>query len=277
VDLIIGSNSRVAQRYVANRTEREFVAAGRDEISRWIEDGEGSLRGYLESLRELPEVVHLFAGVTDPRASRDEIWAVNVELPLAVLSVATEFGLTINTYGTVLEDLGPSENSYIESKRVLASEVVKARAAGVDATHVRFHTVYGASTPQSHMFLGQMLTALVSGDDFHMSSGRQFREYHHVDDVVQAIGVVTSDRSSASVTISHGDPIQLAILAHSIFASFDRLDSLKIGALADLVSDVTTPLAGRTPELVDLEFRDTIPAVVAYMHDAVSIRRASEE
>jgi len=277
VDLIIGSSSRVAQRYVANRTEREFVTAGRDDISRWIDAGEDALNRYLESLNELPEVVHLFAGVTDPRVSREEIWAVNVELPLAVMAVATRLGLAVNTYGTVLEQLGPSENLYIESKRTLASEVVKARDIGVDAIHVRFHTVYGASIPQPHMFLGQILTSLVSGDEFHMSSGRQFREYHHVDDVVQAIDMVTSDRARASVTISHGDPIQLMQLARSVFESFDRLDSLKIGALADPVSDVTTPLAERTPELADLEFRDTIPAVVSYMHDAVSIRRASEE
>lgn len=136
--------------------------------------------------------------------------------------------------------------------------------------HIRFHTVFGATTPQPHMFLGQILTSLLSGDDFRMSSGTQFREYQHVDDVVAAIGIVTSNRGSASATISHGNPIQLGELAHSIFESFDRLESLKVGSLPDQVPDVTAPLGGKTPELADMEFRDTIPAVVSYIHDAFS-------
>ena len=142
---------------------------------------------------------------------------------------------------------------------------------GVDAMHIRFHTVFGANVPQPHMFLGQMLTALVSGDDFRMSSGTQFREYQHVDDIAAAIQIVSGNRGRAAVTIAHGQPIQLGELAQRVFESFDRLDSLKIGALPDQVPDVTAPLGGKLPELAALSFRDTIPAVIDYMHDAARV------
>ena len=127
------------------------------------------------------------------------------------------------------------------------------------------------------MFLGQMLTALNSGEDFPMSSGQQFREYQHVDDVVHAINIVNTVRDTASVTIAHGDPIQPGHLATSVFDSFGRLDSLKIGSLPDQVPDVTAPLGERTPALADMNFRETIPAVVAYMHAASELSRDSQD
>lgn len=276
--LIIGASSRVAQRFVALTPEIPTLSVGRREVSDWLKPGgSAELDEFLGRSGIDWDDVNIFTGITDPKAHADDLEAVNVQLPRLFLSRAEAFGFAVTTYGTALEVLSPAPTAYVASKQRLFDLIERSRGGGVDAMHIRFHTVFGASVPQPHMFLGQMLTALVSGDDFRMSSGTQFREYQHVDDIAAAIQIVNSNRDRGAVTIAHGQPIQLGELAQRVFESFDRLDSLKIGALPDQVPDVTAPLGGQLPELATLSFRDTIPAVIDYMHAAARVNRVPEE
>ena len=276
--LIIGGSSRIAGRFVALTPDEPFVAVGRERIAEWSgPDGAERFDDFIQGNQLALSEAHIFAGVTNPRVDADEISAVNVGMPANVLSVAADRGFAVNTYGTVLESLGESTNPYVESKRRVAELVAESRSNGVDAQHIRFHTVFGAETPQPHMFLGQMLESLVTRMPFRMSSGTQLREYHHVDDLVRAIAVLSVVRDSAAVTISHGEPVRLCDIATAVFDSFDAQTLLEIGALPDPVGEVMVPLDTRTPQLVDMDFRDSIPAIVAYMTDAYNLRTNSAE
>ena len=278
VQLIIGGSSRIAQRFVAANPHEQFIVAGRQDIELWLADTDGSaFERFVDSLPVAPKNVHLFAAVTDPRSSTDVVTAVNVALPGTVLDVAKSSGFAVTTYGTALESLGPSTNAYLESKRAVAALVDDAADSGVDAMHVRFHTVYGSALPQPHMFLGQILDALVAEKSFDMSSGEQLREYHHVDDLVEALNILSATRPSRWVTISHGMPVQLRVLAESIFSSFDRTDLLNIGAIASAPNEVFQAREIPTVELAGVSFREPIAGVVDYMHQAFAMKSPENE
>lgn len=271
MNLIVGGTSRVAQRFMALNRDQAFVVADRPEITRWLAAGDTSkFNRFVEDMATRPKHVHIFAAVTDPHADPELVESVNLRLPQIVLERANDFGYQVTTYGSALEALGATANKYLETKRQLAAMVDEFVRGGTDAFHIRFHTVYGAGSPQPHMFLGQILTALVANTPFNMTSGEQLREYHHVDDVVSAILLLNSNRIGSSATISHGMPIQLRDLATAIFASVDRSDLLNIGTLQAEPTDVFESLGGETLELEGLHFREPISGVVDYMHQALA-------
>jgi nucleoside-diphosphate-sugar epimerase len=110
----------------------------------------------------------------------------------------------------------------------------------------------------------------MANSPFHMTSGEQLREYHHVDDVVTAISLLNTHRTGSSATISHGMPVRLKDLASEIFASCDRSELLHIGTVQSEQTDVYESLAGETLELEGLHFREPITGVVDYMHEALA-------
>lgn len=278
MQLIIGGSSRIAQRFIAANPREHFVVAGRQDIETWLaDDGESAFERFVDSLPVVPNNVHLFAAVTDPRSNIDVVTAVNVALPGTVLDVAKSSGFAVTTYGTALESLGPSTNPYLESKRAVAALVDDAADSGVDAMHVRFHTVYGAGLPQPHMFLGQILDALVANKPFDMSSGEQLREYHHVDDLVEALNILSAARPSRWVTISHGMPVQLKALAESIFSSFERTELLNIGAIDSAPNEVFQAREIPALELASVSFREPITGVVDYMHKVFALKSPENE
>ncbi len=267
--LIIGGSSRVAERFVAANPDEKFLFANRSDIESWLKRTD--FVGFDNFVSALPaplRAVYVFAGVTDPTSDPDELHAVNVRLPRMVLGRAARDGFAVTTYGTALEALGQTPNVYLESKRELAAIVADYAKSGVDALHVRFHTVYGAGVPQRHMFLGQMLEALVADAPFKMSSGTQLREYHHVDDLVAALAVLDETRPIPAITITHGMPVALRALAEAVFASFDRTDLLHVGAIAAPTTEVHEQSEGRTVGLDSVQFREPIAGVVDYMHAA---------
>jgi nucleoside-diphosphate-sugar epimerase len=271
MNLIVGGTSRVAQRFMALNPNEDFIVADRPEITRWLAgDNASEFNRFVQDARIFPEHVHIFAAVTNPQADPELVESVNVHLPRLVLERANDFGYQVTTYGSALEALGSNTNRYLETKRRLASLVDEFVRNGTDAFHIRFHTVYGAGSPQAHMFLGQILTALVTNTPFNMTSGTQLREYHHVDDVVSAISLSSSYRIGSSATISHRMPVQLRDLATAIFASVDRSDLLNIGTVQSEPTDVFESLGGETLELEGLHFREPIAGVVDYMHQALA-------
>jgi len=278
VHLIIGGSSRIAQRFIASNPQEQFVVANRLNVELWLSDPDRSeFERFVESMPVAPKNVHLFAAVTDSRSNVELINAINVALPRTVLELAETNGFAVTTYGTALESLGPTSNPYLESKRAVAQLVDDAANSGVDAMHVRFHTVYGAALPQPHMFLGQILDALVHETPFDMSSGEQIREYHHVDDLVEALNILMATRPSRLVTISHGMPVQLRVLAESIFSSFDRIDLLNIGAIAAAPEEVSQAAEIPALEFSSGIFREPISGVVDYMHQAFALKSPLHE
>jgi nucleoside-diphosphate-sugar epimerase len=271
MDLIVGGSSRVAQRFMALSPDRDFIVADRPEITRWLAGDDASeFSRFVDGAATGVKHVHIFAAVTDPQADPELIESVNVRLPRLVLERANDAGYHVTTYGSALEALGPTTNRYLESKRRVASMVDEFARNGTDAFHIRFHTVYGTGTPQPHMFLGQIFTALVTNSSFNMTSGEQLREYHHVDDVVTAITLLNAHRTGSSATISHGMPVRLRDLATAIFASLDRSNLLNIGTVQSEQTDVYDSLGGETLELEGLHFREPIAGVVDCIRQALA-------
>jgi nucleoside-diphosphate-sugar epimerase len=178
------------------------------------------------------------SGITDPAAPPEQLWRSNVAFPIAVIeATASREGVRYMTLGTTFEQFPAfaAANPYVESKRRLWSCLQEAGTLNRNGrvAHVRLHTVYGGR-PKLHMFLGQMIAALCSGTQFRMSSGRQLREYHHVQDVTGALlTIIDSEWSFGEepLTLSAGDPVRLADLARAVFTSLGRPDLLKIGAI----------------------------------------------
>ncbi|RYF39747.1 MAG: NAD(P)-dependent oxidoreductase [Comamonadaceae bacterium] len=128
--------------------------------------------------------------------------------------------------------------------------------------HLRIHTLYGGGTPAPFMFLGQMLEALRERRPFAMSSGRQLREYHHVDDDARAIGVIADRPIAGVIEVNHGAPLSLNELATGVFAGLGCERLLHVGALPDPIEDNYGAELARPAFLEGLDFRDTVAGVV---------------
>lgn len=263
---------------MAHGPHDDFVVANRREVEAWLgAHGTGNFERFVEELVTPLDDVHIFAAVTDPNAPIEIVESVNLALPEMILSSAAQFGFRVTTYGSALEALGPTANRYLETKRYLAAMVDDFARNGTDAFHIRFHTVYGSGVPQPHMFLGQILDALLSETPFNMTSGEQLREYHHVDDVVAAISILNDNRIGSSATISHGMPVRLRDLAEAIFSSFDRIDMLNIGTVSSEQTDVYESLVTETLGLEGIHFREPISGVVDYIQQAFAASTRQNE
>ena len=115
------------------------------------------------------------------------------------------------------------------------------------------------------MFLGQILKAIQYRKEFKMTSGRQLREYHHIDDEVLAIYKLVDSEVSGIIELSHGSPVMLKDLAKYIFTAYESSQLLKIGVLDEPEFDNYKLLFERPSVLNGFYFRDTLPSVIEYL------------
>lgn len=236
----------------------------------------------------LPQDWIYAAGVVDPKASADALTEVNCEAALLLLAALAEAsaaqepgaaGLRIVTIGSALEDRPELQaaNRYLASKAALARAIETARAGtgaarSVGWQHLRLHTLYGRRPPHRCMFLGQMFDALRERRPFPMSSGRQLREYHAVDDVAEAIlSHLQSGARNETATFSSGHAIRLGDLARAVFDHFGVPELLQIGAIADQPGEIYAPIAADT---VHVEAREPISGILAWL-EGIGLRRAA--
>lgn len=195
----------------------------------------------------------------------------NYDLPRRMMeATASLLDLRFITFGSVLETLhGPDgANAYFASKAKLGAFM---RSSG-RGTHFRLHTLYGASQPRHHMFLGQIFEALRGNRDFMMSSGRQFRQYHHSQDIARAVLRLAERLEEPMMELNGNETVQLRAVAEHVFGSFGKAHLLHIGALPDPPLEVTArPSYIRTlPALFSP--RPTLPGTVEWLDEC--LRRA---
>lgn len=173
-------------------------------------------------------------GLIDPRANQEALLQVNVSWPTKLRSALEEAAraeerekgsLRLVTLGSVMEDRAAvaQANSYIDSKaRLRRAYHERPRPSPVAWAHIQLHTIYGGERPHSFMFLGQIEAALRTRTPFRMSSGRQLREYLHVDDAARAICqyLLEHPRVDDSFRLSTGKAVRLRTVAEEIFAHF---------------------------------------------------------
>ena len=210
--------------------------------------------------------IYIPAGVLDPLADPSELDRVNAQIPINVIKDTRDLNVRIVTFGTILEAVEEIENHYVNSKRRLANYVDEIAKCGEHVHHLRIHTVYGGDAfPAPFMFLGHILKALNQQSTFQMTSGRQLREYHHIDDDVIAINTIANSAAIGIREISHGNPIELRELATTIFSRFKQSSRLQIGAISDPKSEIRGRRFQAPLEFSNVSFREASEGCIDYL------------
>jgi nucleoside-diphosphate-sugar epimerase len=278
--IVLGARGRLGSALVAALPADTVAVLPREVYARWSESGA------VEAIARLIErttggrgVIVVASGVTDPSLPPEIHENVNFLLTRNVIEAAARVGVRAVTLGTVMETLVPPEaaNPYLRSKQLLSDFVGSFDAgAAPEPLHVRIHTLYGGGLPAPHMFLGQMLTALSSGKTFRMSSGRQLREYHHVQDDAEALLALLAAGRTGIVTLSHGQPVTLKALASAVFEALGASRQLAIGAIADPPADNYSMGFPIPPCLRGIQFREAISNVALYLRSCLEVALRNE-
>jgi nucleoside-diphosphate-sugar epimerase len=267
MNFVLGSKGRLGSALVAGHDAGQVIALDRSVYANWWnEEAVDEIAHRFDKARG-EGVVYVASGIIDPRRPVEEHHQVNFLLAKNVVKGATKAGMRVVTFGTVMEKLigEKSESPYFLSKLKLGKFISGLSDHNDLALHVRIHTLYGGGRPDGFMFLGQLFDAMVRRTVFRMSSGAQLREYHHIDDEIPAILKLAAAGGSGAIDLSHGKPITLRALAEHIFSEFKCPELLSVGAISGPPSENYETSFQRTPLLTDMEFRDTLPAVVEYL------------
>lgn len=271
--LLLGSRGQLGQALVREAEARKLDF----EFLTWeaMHEQVGSAADLNRFLRERLPGIHgrishvvMANGLTDPKRDLAELVRANVDLPRYFREALGAEGIRYVTFGSIMERLPEvcATNSYLKSKLGLFEEI-EGLGPSWDVMHVRIHTLYGAYPPP-HMFLGQILLALRGASSFRMTSGRQMREYHHVDDIAASVWDLilrpetSVDPSCRTFDLTSGEPVRLAGLARHIFRAFGQEALLEVGALPDPAQEnLETQFASTFPSILKRK-RAVLPAVV---------------
>jgi nucleoside-diphosphate-sugar epimerase len=262
---VIGGRGRLGQA-IARQYGADAVCVERAVYQDWAEPGaQAAIDAFFAPLAGTGATVFVTSGLLDPRLAPEDIWKVNVTLPCNIIDAGCRHGVRVTTFGTVMEALLADHNPYVRSKVALGQYVARKAADGAAVSHVRVHTLYGGGEPSPFMFLGQALGALRQASPFKMTLGKQLREYHHVDDDAHAIRLLDDAGVAGVLDLSHGAPVSLANLAQAVFDAFGAAGQLQVGAIPEPRDENYDTVFTRHPLLAQATFRDTLPAVVAYL------------
>jgi nucleoside-diphosphate-sugar epimerase len=268
---IVGARGRLGQALLRQYGPEQARCLERSVYERWSDPGAAAhVAAWFAPFKDSGATIYVTSGLLDPKLAPEEHARVNVDLPRNIIDGVAGLGLKVTTFGTVMEALLAQQNPYVRSKSALGSLVAARAATGAALCHVRVHTLFGGGQPSPFMFLGLMLDALNSGKPFKMTSGKQLREYHHVDDEAAAIRALDEAGVRGVVDLSHGQPLSLRELAGTVFEAFGAGHALQLGALTEPSDENYSTVFTRHPALAGAVFRDTLPALVDYMKNCAA-------
>lgn len=215
-------------------------------------------------------LIFIACGLLNPNCSSKELMESNFHIPKNVISALDQINPKIVTFGSIQEKLQLHPNRYISSKNELADFVSSEIRKGKNLFHLRLHTIFGNHKPKEFMFLGQMLNSIINNHDFHMSSGRQLREYHHVVDEVIAVDSILKSKQSGIFDINSGQALTLKQIAEYIFENFKKSELLKVGVLEDPIGENYSEKLYPDQYISENHFRDTLPAIVSYLEKFIT-------
>ncbi len=263
---VIGGRGRLGQAINASYKEDNPISVDRAIYQSWWAKGtQDDVSRFFEPWANSGGTVFVTAGILDPRISQEDHLRVNYLLPKHIIEGATKLGINVVTFGTVMESLLANKNPYIQSKAALGRHVSDISAFNPRVAHLRVHTLYGLGRPSSFMFLGQVFHALMNQTVFEMTQGKQLREYHHIDDEVQAIRTLVKLGANGVIDLNHGKPVTLNELASFIFNAFNAKKLLRIGALPEPKEENYSTVFDCPDLLRAITFREALPAVVNYL------------
>lgn len=266
---LIGARGRLGRAIAREYAGQDVRSLDRTVYQAWsVPSMAGEVSRYFEASKAGADTtVFVASGLLDPALPHEQLLGVNYHLPRNVIEGAARLGAKVLTFGTVMESLLRSKNSYIQTKTALGEYVTEAAHAGLPVTHLQIHTLFGTGLPSAFMFLGQMLLAIRENRQFKMTSGRQLREYHHLHDEARAVRAIAESSTAGVLNLSHGRPVSLRAVAESVFGAFGRDDLLCVGALAEPADENYQQILAPTGSIDPAIFRDSLPAIAKYMQD----------
>ena len=227
------------------------------------------------SAKSEPILVIFASGLTDPRCSYQDLHQANVIFPKTIIEQLSDFSrIRFLTFGTVLENfVGVCEgNPYLKTKLEFGdwiSHCSKTDPLEGRLSHIRLQTLY-SSKLKSHMFLGQIAEALKNKTVFKMTSGNQWREYQHTDDVAAIVQMlIQTQKWPTKVDLSFGQAFQLKDLAREIFSAFHAQDLLKIGALPEPSTENYSSPFPKTAETKGFESKNSLREIIRIMRESL--------
>lgn len=264
MNFVIGSRGRLGNAIYQSYPKERITALDRSVYENW---GGSSYRNeisrYFEKIVKPDSIIFIAAGLLDPKLSQEAHLNVNYLLPKHIIEATSHLGLKVVTFGTIMEELVSTQNAYINSKTMLGNYI--SNLSNINALHIRIHTLYGVGLPSPFMFLGQLYNSLKNESIFKMSPGNQLREYHHIDDEVEAIHTLINNNANGCFNLSHGQSVKLKDIANYIFKEFHLENILSIGAYPEPKDDNYGIISHRPAALNSIEFRDTLPNILIYL------------
>ncbi len=268
--VVIGANGRLGQGLIRAHGTQNLIALGRADCHDWVQDETlDRVINKLGTVTEPGDTVFVASGLLDPRLPVDALDEVNFTLPRNVILAGEQLGLSVVTFGTVLEGMMKQPNAYVRSKERLSDYVAEAVSRNANVLHCRMHTLFGLDDPPPFMFLGQLFAAARSRVPLKMTSGLQLREYQHVLDTALAVCAIKKSGCLGHVTISHGKPVKLRDIATSIAEAVGFPELGKFGALPEPPEENYGVVFQPTLLPDEIKFRDTIPAVAKYAAERI--------
>ena len=224
-----------------------------------------------------PYDIYAAIGIVSSKAEPTNLERVNFHIPQKIADIIKGTDSRIITFGSIMEkdEKIVRSNAYIGTKKKL-SEYLKENLQEKNFLHVRLHTLYGGQNLNPEMFLGQLFHAIKHKTEFQMSSGNQFREYHHIVDDLRALSLLDEENYLGIQEISHEEVFTLRELAEKALYHFDLLDLLIIGKREDPLNEILTPLGKRIKLLENFKFRPSIAGINSYLEDCLGKKSEGE-
>jgi hypothetical protein len=175
--------------------------------------------------------IYLASGILSPKEDPALIKKVNELIPINIARALDGTNFQLETFGTIHETF-EMHNEYIDSKRRL-SVWLSENVQEDDYLHLRLHTLYDDSKPKDFMFLGSLFRCVSEGIALKMSSGKQLREFHHVDDDIEAISFLEQQGYKGIVDLNHGNMISLFEIAKGVTKCFQESGEIEAGFYLD--------------------------------------------
>jgi len=270
---IIGTNGRLGSAIRLSVNGRSINLLPRSVYENWWKDDSiDDIRHFFSLQQSTKTSVLIAAGILDPKVSEEEHFKVNFFLPRNIIVATSDLGIRVVTFGTVSEHFQSEVNSYIRSKKMLSDYILSNPDLAKSTIHVRLHTLFGGREPNDFMFLGKIYNSLALGHSMEMTSGRQLREYHHVDDDVSAIWKILKSDCTGAIDLNHGSPITLRDLAEYLFCRFNSGGSLSLGSLPEPTAENYERVFHPHPLYENTDFRLSLPAIGDYIENSLERR-----
>ena len=265
---LLGGTGTLGKAILGKLGISNFKIVPRIDYARWISFDQ-TQKYFKQNKINSFDSIYICSGVTNPQNSKEELDAVNFQIPKNILLVTQAIGAKIMTFGSVNENFEPS-SLYMESKRKLF-DYINTTQNNANHKHLQLHTIYGINMPKNYMFLGHIANSIRLKRNLKMTSGLQLREYWHADDIANlALNHKLISSFERIEKISCGQPFQLKDLALAIFGHFDLLDLLEIGGIEDPPNEnYNNTMAPRILDLARFK-RNEFSGVIKYLEESLN-------